>query len=267
MFSKRSSQSRRNKPNRFLSCENLEERRLLAADVTNGVLTIQSEPQARAVPQTVVSQSNHHITVRQNQSVMPFPRNQVRKIVFHGTEKKDVFDNRTNVSATVFGKGGNDILYAGAAHDVIFGGSGNDRIIFHRGGGVAYGQAGADLISAQNTDNRIRAYGGKGRDRIFGGNLADRLYGGSGNDTVSGGKGNDIVSGGGGNDHLWDGDGRDIVLGGGGVDQFYMDYGNRDDGDLDRISFGGWAQLKNEAHFATDYWFSINGKLNEGDYR
>ena len=267
MFGKRRSpKSRGKKATRRLMCENLEGRRLMAADLSGGILTIHSEPARRAVPTTIVSQNPQQVTVWQNGNDMSFSRNQVRKIVFHGTNQKDSFDNRTNISATVYGNGGNDTLRAGAAHDVIFGGRGNDRIFFERGGGVAYGQAGNDTITAYG-DNQITAYGGRGRDTITGGNEDDKLYGGLGNDTIRGGSGDDFISGGRGNDHLWDGDGKDTVLGGGGVDRFYMDYGYRDDGDLDRISLGGWAQLKNETHFARDYGFSMNGYLNEGKFR
>lgn len=267
MFRKRqSTQSRSKKNTRSLKCENLEGRRLLAANLSGGVLTIDSEPVSRAVPRTIVSHNRQQVTVWQNGNEMNFSRNQIRKIVFHGTERRDSFDNRTNISATVYGNGGNDTLRSGSAHDVIFGGRGNDTILFERGGGVAYGQAGRDTITAYG-NNRITAYGGSQRDVITGGNLNDRLFGGAGNDTIRGGSGNDLVSGGRGNDHLWDGDGRDTVLGGGGVDRFYMRYGNRNDGDLDRVSLGGWAQLKNETHYARDHWFSVNGSLNEGNYR
>ncbi|XZE55095.1 calcium-binding protein [Planctomycetaceae bacterium SH139] len=238
----------------------------MAADLSGGTLTIHSEPVPGAVPTTIVSQSQQQVTVWQDGNETTFSQNQVRRIVFHGTNQKDSFDNRTDISATVYGNGGNDTLRAGAAHDVIYGGSGNDTIIFERGGGVAYGQAGNDTITAYG-DNQITAYGGRGRDTITGGNEDDKLYGGLGNDTIRGGSGDDFISGGRGNDHLWDGDGKDTVLGGGGVDRFYMEYGYRDDGDLDRISLGGWAQLKNETHFARDYEFSMNGYLNEGKFR
>ena len=266
MFSKRrSTKSRRKHATRRLMCENLEGRRLLAASVTDGILTIDAKPVGGEISDTVVSERGRQVTVWQNGKPKTFSRNEVQRIVFNGSKMSDRFDNQTNISATVRGKGGNDFLYAGYGNDLICGGAGHDKIFFHRGGGEARGGAGNDIIRGERASGPIIARGGRGNDEIVGGNFDDKLYGGSDQDKISGGSGDDLISGGRGNDRLWDGDGKDTVLGGAGVDRFFMQYGTRDDGDLDMISLGGRAQLKSEAHFA--HWFEMDGTLKEKGLR
>ena len=103
------------------------------------------------------------------------------------------------------GGSGNDVLIAGNLSSTITGGSGNDLIL---------GGYGNDIIVGGSGDTTIAA--GTGNDSIVGGTGNDIIYGGPGASTISGGTGNATISGGGGDD----------VLIGGGLDSWLMFYGS-----------------------------------------
>jgi Ca2+-binding RTX toxin-like protein len=127
-------------------------------------------------------------------------------MIFNGNDANNTIVGTTSPD-TIFGNGGNDVLYGHelhgqhnglfSDHDLIYGGTGNDTI----GGGL-------------------------GNDRAFGDAGNDQVYGGSNSDTLYGGDGNDIVHGDGGNDTCYGGAGVDNVRGGKGVDQLYGGEGN-----------------------------------------
>lgn len=82
-----------------------------------------------------------------------------------GTPCADTIRLPRNIT-TVFGEGGDDLLYGQRGNDSLFGGEGNDRL---------YGGVG---------DDRLR--GGPGNDRLFGGFGADSLDGEGGDDLARG---------------------------------------------------------------------------------
>lgn len=82
-----------------------------------------------------------------------------------GTPCADVIRLPRDVT-TVFGEGGDDVLYGQRGNDSLFGGEGNDRL-----------------------------YGGVGDDRLRGGPGDDRLSGGFGADSLDGEEGNDFDRG------------------------------------------------------------------------
>jgi len=135
------------------------------------------------------------------------------------------------ISSSLYGEAGNDLLLSGSGPDVLDGGSGNDTVSF---AGLATGvnaslltgraQAGAAtdyLFSIENlvgsphadvlvgngvanvldgADGADLLQGGAGNDSLFGGNADDSLAGGNGDDILDGGAGNDTLNGGAGND-------------------------------------------------------------------
>lgn len=86
--------------------------------------------------------------------------------ILKGTKRKDV----------ICGFGGDDALSGGARNDVLIGGAGDD---------ILYGEAGADLLKGMG-----------GADILFGGSGRDTLRGGRGNDHLDGGKARDLCAGG-----------------------------------------------------------------------
>ncbi|WP_420089011.1 calcium-binding protein, partial [Snodgrassella alvi] len=82
------------------------------------------------------------------------------------------------------------------------------------GDNVIHGWDSKDIIS-----------GGKGNDTLYGYAGDDELYGDEGNDTLYGGDGNDILVGGDGDDYLEGGYGYDILIGGPGNDTLKGSYG------------------------------------------
>lgn len=106
-----------------------------------------------------------------------------------------------DISATINGGDGDDVLIGGSQADVIDGGNGDDCL---------HGESGDDTI-----------HGGDGHDYIDGGWGNDIVYAGAGNDWVWGGFGNDILLGQSGNDRLFGGWGRDIIIAGDGADRLF----------------------------------------------
>jgi Ca2+-binding RTX toxin-like protein len=142
---------------------------------------------------------------------------------------------------TLFGGGGNDILFAGTGADTI-NDAGGDNLVFGDNGSVTGGTGTGtfgDLVlalsgaTASTTDS---AYGGNDRITTFVGN--DVVFGGLGNDTINAGAGRNVVFGDGGtvaygaaggivgitgdetggDDRVTTGAGDDLVLGGLGSD-------------------------------------------------
>ncbi len=102
----------------------------------------------------------------------------VKHIVYKGTNGDDVFENKTWLTSTQYGKGGNDSLIGGFTADYLYGGVGNDHL---------NGRGGNDEL-----------YGGKNGARPIAtgaGRLGDELYGGGGNDKLHGGAGSDHLDG------------------------------------------------------------------------
>jgi hypothetical protein len=122
-----------------------------------------------------------------------------------------------NLSCTIVGTSGDDVLSGTPANDVICGLAGNDQLRGADGDDTLLGGDGKDRLSGERGSDRI--YGNVGDDRIDGGNGRDVLLGGGGRDRISAAAGRDRVYGGGGRDRIRGGGGRDVVLGGAGKDR------------------------------------------------
>jgi len=255
---------RRNKKNRntqraqqrLHQVESLEDRRLMAANVTfhNSILSIYGDSTDDHV---VVEQEMKRVTVPSQQrrffriprsrqrnvlttTVVQKERNsaglfaessresffgRVREIKFFGRNGNDYFQNNTNVPTVAYGGRGYDRIYGGTAADTLnggsesdflSGGSGNDRLNGGHGNDAIHGGPGADLLRGDEGNDRLFGYSGD--DTVFGGNGKDRLYGGSGDDRLFGDDGNDLLRGGSGADELFGQNGSDELLGQGGRD-------------------------------------------------
>jgi Ca2+-binding RTX toxin-like protein len=202
--------SRKAATNRPLQIESLENRKMMAANITaawsNNVLTLNGSSQNDTI---IVRSVNNKISV----DGVQIPGGKVvNKIVVNGFGGDDIIrldgnnvaGQAVNVPTLVFGGSGNDFIVGGNVRDELQGNAGNDKV---------YGLGGNDLLFGQD-----------GNGLIAGGMGDDELQGGAGNDELLGEAGNDRLFGQAGNDWLWGGDGNDYVNGGSGLD---VAYGNR----------------------------------------
>jgi Ca2+-binding RTX toxin-like protein len=169
----------------------------------------------------------------------PFNTSDFDLIWFNAGEQADVVTFTADITAPVWGSGGdgNDQLTGGNGVNTFFGGAGRDRLV----GGVAadrleggddgdllFGLAGIDDLHGDAGDDQIYGdddtgiaagatqdfiYGGSGADTIFAGDGADRIWGGEGDDTIFGGSGDDRIAGDVGNDQIFGNDGDDVIHG------------------------------------------------------
>lgn len=209
--------------------DKLEERIVLSATLSNGVLTIHGAVGGNGqalggdnVSIDVYSADRTKIIVNQGSSKAApkiFAASDVKQIVFHGTAKEDSFANYTSIPVTAYGYGARDFLEGGAGNDKIYGGDGNDRIVGGLGNDHLYGEVGNDEIH---------------------GDLTSRILEG----------GNDWIWGGAGNDQLFDGGGSDRLIGGTGRDFFSARFAAYNDKQADFISLSDENNLKTEAFWA-----------------
>ncbi len=195
---------------RNLSFENLEEKKLLAADISlsaEGELQILGSDQNDSV---IVQQSSDAIQISINGERVSFDNADVSSLYFEGGEGNDTFVNRTSLDSLAYGNRGQDRLVGGPGVDEFHGGPDDDRL---------YGSGGNDSLHGDYGDDRI--YGGEGDDSIYGWYGNDYLLGHNGNDYISGYLGNDELRGGNGNDTLKGHDGNDLLLGEAGNDRIY----------------------------------------------
>lgn len=144
--------------------------------------------------------------------------------VLTGTAGVDIIDGGDGAD-TIDGLGGADIICGGDGADIINGGGGRDMIAGGRGADTINGDNGADQIWGNNGKDVIDGGngvdfvdGGNGDDTITGGAKGDTLLGSSGADTISGNGGADIIHGGGNTDTLNGDGGNDVLVGNGGAD-------------------------------------------------
>ena len=139
----------------------------------------------------------------------------------------------TDLTTTLQGDDGNDLLVSeGAGGAVIQGGGGNDELYSGQGGDQLDGGDGVDLLRGAEGDDTLS--GGAGNDALAGeyfpedeGPLGEET-GDPGDDSLDGGDGDDQLIGGGGDDRYAGGSGYDVArLLGGGKDAL--------SGDLERI--------------------------------
>ena len=132
-----------------------------------------------------------------------------------GTEGDDVIQG-TPEDDVICGLGGNDIISGGDGDDVVYGGDGNDSIDGGNDDDTIYGGSGDDSVTGGNGTDTV--FGGSGSDELSGSRGADMLDGGSDDDVILGGKGDDTIRGGDGDDTLLGQNGSDVIVGGQGVD-------------------------------------------------
>jgi len=185
--------------------EDLEQRALLSATLSGGVLTVTGTSgndiilvrtgkddagNAQLIVTEAVAVRPHKGAKRVAPTVTKFAAADVKSVVVNAGDGNDsvaLVGRRKNpfaVNATINGGNGDDRLLAGAGNDTVNGGAGNDRI---------EGDGGNDLLNGDDGNDRIA--GGRGDDSLNGGNGNDYLLAadGSGTDKVDGGA-NDPVT-------------------------------------------------------------------------
>ena len=177
---RRQKQNKNRLTQKRLGLESLEDRRLMAVDIslTDGLLHIEGD-------------SEHDVVkVMNTTSWMSFGRSRAMKVpavqVWHGHQEggRTVFDGSSN-------------FFSFSVDEIFF--SGND---------------GNDLFDNQ-TSIKSEAHGGFGVDMLKGGSNHDKLFGEGDGDYLYGNAGNDYLVGGGGFDRINGGDGNDTLRGSG----------------------------------------------------
>jgi Ca2+-binding RTX toxin-like protein len=140
------------------------------------------------VPQATVQVSTITITASDGQG----GSNQITVTVTVGTNLSETI-NGTSGTDMVFARNGEDTVSVGGGIDLVCGGLGNDTI---------NGGSGDDTLNGENGNDILN--GDDGNDFLFGELGADQLLGGNDNDTLTGGTGADFFGGGAGNDTATD---------------------------------------------------------------
>lgn len=236
---------------RPLKFESLEEKKLLAADIS---LTSEGELQiigTEANDRVVVQYSGDSVRVTANGEKLAFAKDEVNSLYFEGGAGDDFFVNKTSLDSLGYGNRGDDRLVGGKGSDRFYGGPdddrlfgsdgddnlhgdyGDDRLYGGNGNDSLHGWYGADLLLGQDGDDYLSGYkgndelnGGDGDDMLKGHEGDDRLFGEDGNDRLYGWKGDDLLVGGNGNDALSAWSGHDILVGGNGNDLLKGHSGN-----------------------------------------
>jgi Ca2+-binding RTX toxin-like protein len=151
----------------------------------------------------------------------------IEYLEFTGTQNSNGTGN--DLSNTIIGNAGDNILDGAAGVDKLIGGLGNDTYLVSDAGdlvveGVAEGidlvkSSLADYTLTEQVENLLlvgNAIKGTGND------LANTITGNAANNILSGGDGNDALFGGVGDDKLIGGVGIDTLTGGAGVDTFAL---------------------------------------------
>ncbi|MEZ6090019.1 MAG: dockerin type I domain-containing protein [Pirellulaceae bacterium] len=153
--SKNSRRARRKARSRtILRAEQLEYRRLLAADVqlVDSMLSIQGSNEDDWIQ---VSQYSGFTRIHYGQETTRLDdthllfesAEEVSRIVIHGLDGDDFIDNRTAIPATIHGGDGRDRLIGGGGPDVLHGDGGDDRLS---------GRGGDDVLRGGDGDDHLR---------------------------------------------------------------------------------------------------------------
>src|SRR6266536_250974 len=156
--------------------EPLEPRRLCAATLSSGLLTVTGTSYSDTITFFLNPANLAELDVKIGATTSRFPLASVKGIVAFGYRGNDLIQiSQANgviaLPTTMYGGGGNDSLLGGAGKDYLRGDEGNDAI---------QGVAGNDTL-----------LGGDGNDFISGGKNNDDVSGEDGTDSVSGGTGID----------------------------------------------------------------------------
>ena len=274
MKTKKQQRKRRQLQKRLHRVESLEDRRLMAANVTfnQGLLSIEGtaasdhvviEQRVFQLAQPGYQQKTASLNPRYNRTVsVPVTtvtyghldskgdliqdgqrniHSQIRQVHFYGRAGNDLFQNETSIPTVAYGGPGSDTLHGGSGSDRLYGsqhsGFVNQRL--YRVG----------LRGHQAMEGRDRLYGHAGNDYLYGGSGADFLFGAEGHDWISGAAGNDVIFAGDGNDWIIGHSGDDSIFAGSGDDRIHGSQGN------DVI----WAGAGNDVAFGNQGNDSISG--------
>lgn len=160
---------------------------------------------------------------------------------------------------SLVGGNGNDLLDGGAGYDIMVGGDGNDFYFVNSIGDQVLESAnqGTDTVfasvtftlragvewlileePASGTAANISGYGSTGADTIIGNSGKNSLSGSAGADYLWGGDGNDTLNGG---QNVGSSlDGNDTLVGGRGNDFYYVNTGDRIEGEADEGATKTW---------------------------
>jgi Ca2+-binding RTX toxin-like protein len=157
---------------------------MLAATLSNSVLTVTGTSANDVIVLTVASKTQYSITLNGQQS--KFATSKVKSIVIDAGAGNDKINVKAAIAAKVslIGGDGNDTITGGGGAESITGGAGDDSLSGGAGNDTVRGGAGSDFI-----------LGGAGNDKLFGDAGDDYIYGDAGNDTLNGGDGNDTLGG------------------------------------------------------------------------
>jgi Ca2+-binding RTX toxin-like protein len=212
-------------PRRRLLVEGLENRRLLAGDVSleGNVLTIDGSNKSDRIN---ISVENTDLIVTLNKKDFTFAASDVTSIVIDGSKGNDwiSIDGSLTVGAAIDGGAGNDRITGGGGDDTILGDRGNDRLQGGGGNDTVNAGAGNDWVWGGDGDDIV--HGDAGHDHLFGDAGFDQLFGDAGHDALQGGADDDLLDGGAGHDRLRGGDGNDQLFGQEGKDQLYGELGD-----------------------------------------
>ena len=267
MTKKNKKQRNVRRPDRRLHrVESLEDRRLMAADVTlnNGLLTIDGDATDNHIvvqqelrqldygfhgfglrssrfratrPLRVTTVIKSHM--EPNGTPVEYGRetfsSAIHQVHFFGHGGDDFFDNQTHIPTVAYGGFGDDTLRGGSSHDTLFG---YERPMMNSGmlagpvRNLFQNQRSMFQVVSDGNDLLIgnegndRLHGGYGMDSLHGNAGDDAIFGGAGNDRIFGGDGRDLLSGLGGNDHIRGGLENDRIYGGHGHDELFGGFGN-----------------------------------------
>jgi hypothetical protein len=166
-------------------CEELEERRLLSASVSNGALTVVGTRHSDSITVTRGGRRGAFVYVSVDGAAARFSSRSVRSLSISGGRGADDISIAANFApaggATVSGGDGNDTIHGGGGHEHLFGEAGDDSIL---------GGDGGDTLSGGLDDDSL--VGGAGDDHIDGDGGIDHEEGGQGTDDLVGGRQDDV---------------------------------------------------------------------------
>jgi Ca2+-binding RTX toxin-like protein len=258
---------RRNRFKPLRRFEKLEDRRMMAADIDldNGILTIEGTDNRDLIYVQYDPNDADEIRVRifdgQTYEMLEeenYDREDVQQVVAYAFNGDDFLKNYSDIAATFYGGGDDDILHGGSANDWLDGGEGNDILFGHQGNDDLLGGVGDDNYQFSGTtlgSDVVHEDASQDRDLLDLGGLAGpanidlsittaqtvnpthltlRLTSATGiedvigtdfDDTIFGNSRNNYLSASNGSDTIYGRGGDDELRGGWGTDYLYGDAG------------------------------------------
>lgn len=172
--------------------DQLESRRMFAASLSNGVLTLTGTAGNDSF--YVNAAPGGKMAVYEGSKTTSFNYTSVKKIVANMGKGNDscYIGLTSTIPCVIDGGEGNDHLTGGYGNDSITAGAGMDSINGSSGNDTIVGGADNDTLSAGNGNDVL--IGDAGKDLLTGGPGNDTLDGGLGGDRIAGSEGTDIVT-------------------------------------------------------------------------